>query len=743
MKAPLIHVASMVFNTPLAIIPEKLEVILATIGPRLVVDDSSLDQLLRLHFIETRPVLRDDAVIFAQMPEEGRNRQEEKPYRLTPEGIAVIPVRGTLMKRFGYLSAISGCSSYAGLQQATTAALADPQVKGVLFDVDSPGGTTHGCFELSEALYQMRGDKPIWAIANDLAASAAYALASSADRLLVTRTAGVGSVGVFALHADQSGADAQAGVKYTYVFAGDKKTDGNPHEALSKSARADIQAEVDREYAMFVGCVARNRGFAGADAEAVQKTEAAVSFGQNAVGLLADEVATLDEALEAMAAKVNGSKAKSPGKVASKTEVGNNARNLEGAVMPAIAPHHTATSTKSWDGPKAKKNLRQDEDASYYRSAYAFAKPGQDPKTKAGYSYIHHEVSSSGEVGAANIKACQTSIGVLNGGRGGTVLKGSDRRGVYNHVAAHLRDAKLEPAPLASYEQYIAGVLAFAEETQDDQLHGIALVYLLAEAEEPKGEVIMAKKGTEDMRRAKSEAEDAEAVDAAEEKDDEEEEDEEEDEKKKKDEDDEAESRRGKKGEGRKGRRGEGKDMPMDDDEDEDEDDKKKSRRGEVTELPVAANSPKRIAELCQIAGAPELAADYLIKGYSVDRVIEKLSARRVKASAEGGVASYVTGQGGSGGARASVDTAIEQARVMAANSGGKMSQSQCMERILRSNPDIYSGYLEERGAVAAQVAFTGGGRALNDYVLNHQRRYMTNLGLSTVIDDVPGRRAM
>jgi signal peptide peptidase SppA len=662
------------------------------------------------------------------------NRQDEKPYRLTPEGIAVIPIRGTLMKRFGFLSAISGCSSYAGLQQAATLALADPQVKGVLFDVDSPGGTTHGCFELSDALYQMRGEKPMWAIANDLAASAAYALASAADRVLVTRTAGVGSIGVFALHADQSGADTQAGVKYTYVFAGDRKIDGNPHEPLSKSARSDIQAEVDREYDMFVQCVARNRGFAGADAEKVQKTEAAVRFGTNAVGLLADEVATLDDALAALTAKVNGSKAKASGKLASNAEPGNNAHEIGPAVMPAIAPHKTATSDKSWDGPRAKTNLRQDEDASYYRSAYAFAKPGGDPKTKAGYSYIHHEVSSGGEIGAANIKACQTSIGVLNGGRGGTVLKGGDRRGVYNHVAAHLRDAKLEPAPLATYQEYITGVLTFAQETGNDELHAMALVYLLAETEEPKGELSMPK-DSEDMRRGKkAKAEDAEAVAAAGEKEDDEDEDEE-DEKKKPSDDEEAKK-------GKKGKKGEAKDMPMDDDDDDD-DDKKKSRRGDVTEMPLAANqAAKRIAELCQIAGAPELAADYIMKGYNVDKVIEKLSARRAKASAEGGVSSYVTGQA-SGGGQASVDQAIEQARVMAANSGGKLTQSQCMEKILRSNPEVYSGYLEERGAVAARVAFTGGGRALNEYVLQQQRRYMTNLGLSTVIDDVPARRAM
>jgi hypothetical protein len=254
----------------------------------------------------------------------------------------------------------------------------------------------------------------------------------------------------------------------------------------------------------------------------------------------------------------------------------------------------------------------------------------------------------------------------------------------------------------------------------------------------------MAKKATEDMKRAKKDEE--APMDAADEKDDEKDDDEDEDDDKKKPEDDdeEAEGKRGKKAGhpvpagGKKGNRAE---STKDDTDDEDD---SRGRRGQVTELPLAANSAaKQIAELCKIAGAPELAADYILRSYTVDKVIEKLSARRAKASAEGGVSSYVSGESSSLVGRESVDAAIEQARIMSANSGGKLTQSQCMERIMRANPEIYNGYLEERGKIAAQVAFTGGGRALTEYVMNNQRRYMANLGLSTVIDDVPGRRPM
>ena len=116
----------------------------------------------------------------------------------------------------------------------------------------------------------------------------------------------------------------------------------------------------------------------------------------------------------------------------------------------ALPVHHTAVSDAPWDGPRNEANLRNDGDAEYYRQAYAWVDPEKDPDTKAAYKFIHHNVSADGEVGAANIKACQTGIGVLNGARGGADIPEADREGVWKHLAAHLRDAELEPAPLRS-----------------------------------------------------------------------------------------------------------------------------------------------------------------------------------------------------------------------------------------------------------------------------------------------------
>ena len=116
----------------------------------------------------------------------------------------------------------------------------------------------------------------------------------------------------------------------------------------------------------------------------------------------------------------------------------------------ALAIHHTDTSDAAWDGPAAKANLKNDGKAAYYRKAFAWVDPEADPDTKAAYKFIHHDVSADGTIGGANIKACQTGIGVLNGGMGGTTIPDADKQGVWDHLAAHIKDAELEPAPMRS-----------------------------------------------------------------------------------------------------------------------------------------------------------------------------------------------------------------------------------------------------------------------------------------------------
>lgn len=261
------HLASRLFGTPLLVHRAKLDVILAVMGERLGLAVPAVDLAL----------------------------PAPKPATATPAGIAVIPVHGTLVKRSLGLEAASGLTSYGEIAAMLDSALADPQVSGILLDIDSPGGEASGSFELARRVREATAIKPVWAVANDAAYSAAYAIAASAQRLFVTETGGVGSIGVIALHVDQSVKDAKDGYRFTAITAGAHKNDYSPHEPLSESAKTELQSEVDRLYAIFIEHVAAMRGL---KLDAVRATEAGLYFGGNAVAQgLADGVQTLDATL--------------------------------------------------------------------------------------------------------------------------------------------------------------------------------------------------------------------------------------------------------------------------------------------------------------------------------------------------------------------------------------------------------------------------------------------------------------
>ncbi len=226
----------------------------------------------------------------------------DQPFVVTPNGIAVIPVLGTLANRTFGLAAMSGLASYVRLGEQLDLAAADPAVKGILLDVDSNGGQAGGVFDLADRVLGLRGVKPVYAVADEASLSAAYALACGAERFYVTQTGAVGSIGVVALHADQPGADEQAGIRYDYITAAARKADANPHAPLSDEARATLQAEVDRLYGLFTGMVARCRNLT---VDAVRGQEAAVFFGTNAVAAgLADQVGTFATTLTDLSARI-------------------------------------------------------------------------------------------------------------------------------------------------------------------------------------------------------------------------------------------------------------------------------------------------------------------------------------------------------------------------------------------------------------------------------------------------------
>lgn len=216
--------------------------------------------------------------------------------------VAVLPLTGLISPR---AHDVADISSPGGVAAETWAATfrhlaADPNIASIVIDVDSPGGNVLGVHEAAAAVIEARGSKPIIAVANHTAASAAYWLASAADEIVVTPSGEVGSIGVYSYHEDLSRAIEAAGVTPTLLKAGDNKAEGHPAFPLSPEAAAHMQARVDDYYAMFVRDVAMGRNvseltvredFGGGRmfgaAEAVRRSMA------DRIGTLEDEIARL------------------------------------------------------------------------------------------------------------------------------------------------------------------------------------------------------------------------------------------------------------------------------------------------------------------------------------------------------------------------------------------------------------------------------------------------------------------
>ncbi|MGE8942692.1 S49 family peptidase [Leptospira interrogans] len=222
----------------------------------------------------------------------------ESRYQVTDDGVAVVLVAGVLVNRGAWLGPIWGMTSYEGLAEQFRRLAADRDVRQVVLDIHSGGGEAAGLWDLMPALDRLKEAKPVTAIANTAAYSAAYAIASAADRVVVARSGGVGSIGVIAQHMDVSEMLKRWGLKPTLITFGRKKASGNRYEPLSEESRADIQRSVDKLGHEFVAHVARYRRL---DPQAVIATEAACFSDDEAVSRgLADAVMGFDELLDEM-----------------------------------------------------------------------------------------------------------------------------------------------------------------------------------------------------------------------------------------------------------------------------------------------------------------------------------------------------------------------------------------------------------------------------------------------------------
>lgn len=205
---------------------------------------------------------------------------------------AVLDISGALVSRpTGWCSPLS----YEEIRDEFEQLNADTNVSAIVLRMDTAGGEASQNIDLSDYIFNARGTKPIIAMVDDMAYSAGYAIASACDEIWVTRTSGVGSVGVVSYHVDQSEHNKQKGIKIEFIHAGARKVDFNPHNPLADEARDRMQGEVDRLYSLFTETIARNRGM---ELQAVIDTQASTYHGEQAIAVgLADTLGTFADLL--------------------------------------------------------------------------------------------------------------------------------------------------------------------------------------------------------------------------------------------------------------------------------------------------------------------------------------------------------------------------------------------------------------------------------------------------------------
>lgn len=287
---PIVRVSRQLLNQPLACTEAHAVTVIAAIRSQLNV------QLLTT--IEGQQL---DATMLEQIAMQGRTIADGRTSRRdtqifqAQDGVAIIPVVGTLTKTWG-LDPYSDMTGYDGIKAKLFAAMEDDSIEAILFDIDSPGGAVAGCFDLTDLIFacnKKNGGKLIYAVANEQMCSAAYAIGSAADELFVPRTGEVGSVGVLMIHSDFTKALDKEGIKVTVIRAGENKARGMSVETLDAKTLARFQESCDETRTLFIDTVARNLGISK---KIVRETEASTYIGAKATGIgFATAVASDDQ----------------------------------------------------------------------------------------------------------------------------------------------------------------------------------------------------------------------------------------------------------------------------------------------------------------------------------------------------------------------------------------------------------------------------------------------------------------
>lgn len=327
------HLADRLLNTPLLLHPQKLDAIIAGLGGRLLgVDGLQMDAA----------ELTARAALPAEMFTTRRGERTERGYRVV-DGVAVISAMGGLVHRTKLAADSSLLIGYNDLAADVEDALGKSDVHAIALVMDSPGGEVAGAFELAERIYAARGRKPIVAVADGMAASAAYLAASAADEVVLTPTSYVGSIGVVMRHVDFSRALANDGITVSHIFAGEHKIDGNPYQPLPDAVRAALQADIEGLYQMFVQAVAKHRGM---DEQAVRDTRAGVYRGVAAVAArLADRIGTVDAVVAELATRRTHTVATAVGISLQPWETSMSEASANAAAAAPAAPAGVTTTT--------------------------------------------------------------------------------------------------------------------------------------------------------------------------------------------------------------------------------------------------------------------------------------------------------------------------------------------------------------------------------------------------------------
>jgi ClpP class serine protease len=298
MKYP--HLAAQIFNVPLLARPETAEVF-AQAFVQILVGEAHVGALPRPAASAREAPPESEA--FASSAR-GR-RFADKPYVMTDSGIGVLPVYGALAQRAGEITPdCTEMTSYQRLTRTFDAMVADPDVRGILLEVDSPGGQVAGNFELGRRIVAARARSPSTPTPTRSRSRAATRSRPAAEKLYVPDTGLVGSIGVIMLHMSQAERDARAGYKYTAIFAGAKKNDHNPHFELSEDARAASRRSSIRTTRPSSRTLPRRA--ASIRRPCGPRKPACWSPGKRSTRELVDGISTFQETLAALESRVKG-----------------------------------------------------------------------------------------------------------------------------------------------------------------------------------------------------------------------------------------------------------------------------------------------------------------------------------------------------------------------------------------------------------------------------------------------------